>query len=127
MVLRTSGLYETEPIGFVEQDWFLNQVAEVETTLPPTRLLLKVQEAENLLGRERSFRNGPRNIDIDILLYGDQIIRSPELELPHPRYRDRRFVLEPLAELRPDLRDPENGMAIGEMLERVKQQAVCER
>ena len=120
---RASNAYETEPIGLREQAWFLNLVAEFETTLFPKQLLRRTSRIENELGRRRSVRNGPRTIDIDILLYGNSVVKTEELEIPHPRYRERRFVLAPLAELRPDLRDPVTGVTVTELLAGVRGQA----
>jgi 2-amino-4-hydroxy-6-hydroxymethyldihydropteridine diphosphokinase len=116
---RVSGIYETEPVGLREQRWFLNQVAEFETELHPLQLLRRTRLVEARLGRRRLVVNGPRTIDIDILLHGNAIVRKPELEVPHPRYRERRFVLEPLAELNATLRDPETHQTVAEMLDAV--------
>ncbi|MDI3316650.1 MAG: 2-amino-4-hydroxy-6-hydroxymethyldihydropteridine diphosphokinase [Bacillota bacterium] len=103
-VRRVAGLWETEPLGFREQPWFLNTVAEVETGLPPEELLARALAVEARLGRVRGLRWGPRTIDID-LLWLDGVERSgAELTLPHPRMQERAFVLAPLAELEPDLR-----------------------
>lgn len=113
---RTSSVYETEPIGFRDQDWFLNCVAEFETDLFPRRLLHRMQKVELGMGRVRSVKNGPRIIDIDILLYGSVVMRTGELEIPHPRYRERRFTLAPLAELNPSMRDPVTGQTMAELL-----------
>ena len=113
---RVSSLYETEPIGFREQGWFLNCAAEFETELFPKQLLLRMQKVELDMGRVRSVKNGPRNIDIDILLFGSAVVKTGELEIPHPRYRERRFTLAPLAELNPSLRDPVTGQTMAEML-----------
>ncbi len=113
---RVSGIYETEPVGLREQRWFLNQVAEFETELHPLQLLRRTRRVETRLGRKRDLVNGPRTIDIDILLYGDAIVQTPELKVPHPRYRERRFVLEPLAELNASLKDPQTGRTVAEML-----------
>jgi 2-amino-4-hydroxy-6-hydroxymethyldihydropteridine diphosphokinase len=115
-LLRVSRLYETEPIGLREQPWFLNLVAEFETELFPKQLLHRIQKVEMRLGRKRAVENGPRTIDIDILLYGDSVVKTEELEIPHPRYRERRFTLAPLAELNPGLRDPATGETMAEML-----------
>ena len=115
-LLRVSSLYETEPIGLREQRWFLNLVAEFETELFPKQLLHRMQKIEMRLGRKRTVENGPRMIDIDILLYGNLAIKTEELEIPHPRYRERRFTLAPLAELNPGLRDPATGETMAEML-----------
>jgi 2-amino-4-hydroxy-6-hydroxymethyldihydropteridine diphosphokinase len=115
-LLRVSSLYETEPIGLREQRWFLNLVAEFETNLFPKQLLHRIQKIENELGRKRTVRNGPRTIDVDILLYGNFVVSAKELGIPHPRYRERRFTLAPLAELNPGLRDPVTGKTVAEML-----------
>jgi 2-amino-4-hydroxy-6-hydroxymethyldihydropteridine diphosphokinase len=120
---RVSSLYETEPIGLREQGWFLNLVAEFETGLFPKQLLRRANRIENELGRRRTVRNGPRTIDIDILLYGNSVVKTEELEIPHARFRERRFVLAPLAELKPDLRDPVTGMTVSELLGALRGQA----
>lgn len=121
---RASGLYETEPVGLREQRWFLNQVAEFETELFPLQLLSRINRLEKALGRRRTVVNGPRTIDIDILLYGNAVVKTAELTIPHPRYRERRFVLEPLAELNPTLRDPETSQTIAAMRDAVRGQVV---
>lgn len=115
-LLRLSSLYETEPIGLREQRWFLNQVAEFSTTLFPMQLLRRVHRVERELGRVRTVLNGPRTIDIDILLYGNVVMKAKTLEIPHPRYRERRFTLAPLAELDPSMRDPVTRQTMAEML-----------
>jgi len=121
---RVSSLYETEPIGFREQAWFLNLVAEFETELSPEQLLKRMQTIEAGMGRLRPIRNGPRTIDIDILLYGSIVKKTEALEIPHPRYRERRFTLAPLAELNPELRDPVTGQTMAEMLAALAGQTV---
>ncbi len=113
-LLRVSSVYETEPVGFREQPWFLNQVAEFESDLAPRELLNRAKAVEKELGRVPTFVNGPRNIDIDLLLCGDAVVQSEDLVVPHPRYRERRFVLDPLLELNPDLRDPVTGLRIAD-------------
>ena len=123
-LLRASAIYETEPRDFTDQAWFLNQVIEVESSLFPKQLLARTQKIERALGRVPTHPKGPRTIDIDILLYGDTILSTPGLEIPHERLADRRFVLEPLAELAPDLRHPRTGATVIEMLARVKNQKV---
>jgi 2-amino-4-hydroxy-6-hydroxymethyldihydropteridine diphosphokinase len=120
---RTSSLYETEPVGLRGQSWFLNLVAEFESDLFPRQLLRRCQRVELALGRKRMMANGPRTIDIDILLFGNSVIRMGDLELPHPRFRERRFVLAPLAELNPGLRDPVTGRSVAEMLHDLRGQA----
>jgi 2-amino-4-hydroxy-6-hydroxymethyldihydropteridine diphosphokinase len=111
-------------MGLTDQPWFLNQVAEFETSLSPLQLLDRIHAIEAELGRMRTVVNGPRTVDIDIILYGNTILRSAELEIPHPRYRERRFVLEPLAELSAELRDPATGESVGALLHGVRAQSV---
>jgi len=123
-VLRTSAVYETEPRDVPDQPWFLNQIVEIETSLFPRQLLSRLQKIELSLGRVRNQWKGPRTIDIDILFYGDAIVSIPELEIPHPRVTDRRFVLEPLAELAPELRHPRTRQSVREMLASVINQKV---
>lgn len=113
---RVSSLYETEPVGLRDQRWFLNLAAEFETDLFPRQLLHRIHRIERQLGRRRIVVNGPRTIDIDILLYGNAVVNTEELEIPHPRYRERRFTLAPLAELQPDLRDPVTGKSVKDLL-----------
>ena len=107
---RLSAIVETEPWGLEEQPPFLNAVAELDTELPPRALLDVLLEVERQLGRERvGPRWGPRTIDLDLLVYGDQTIDEPGLVVPHPYLKERRFVLEPLAELAPGLEIPGSG------------------
>jgi 2-amino-4-hydroxy-6-hydroxymethyldihydropteridine diphosphokinase len=109
-VVGVSSVRETEPVGMLEQPDFLNQAAALETTLSARELLDALLAVERSLGRERrGARFGPRNIDLDLLLYGDAIIDEPGLVVPHPRLHERRFALEPLAELDPLLEVPERG------------------
>jgi len=121
---RTSSLYETEPIGFKDQAWFLNLVGEFETELFPRQLLHRAQHVEREMGRRRIVPNGPRNIDIDVLLYGNAVVKAEELEIPHPRYRERRFTLAPLAELVPEMRDPVTRESMRDLLRALQGQAV---
>ena len=100
---RLASLYETAPWGNLEQEWFLNTVAEIQTSLSPLELLQVLQEIEQVLGRTRTVKWGPRTLDLDILLYGDEKIDLPDLQIPHPRLTERAFVLVPLAELRPEM------------------------
>ena len=109
-VIEVSKVRETDPVGLVDQPRFLNAVARVETDLPPRELLDRMLAAERELGRRRNgARFGPRTIDLDLLLYGDEEIREPGLIVPHPRLAERRFVLEPLHELDPGLVVPGRG------------------
>jgi len=105
-IIRVSSLYETAPIERTDQDWFINCVVAVRTSLSPQELLRACQEVEQFLGRKRTVRFGPRTIDMDILFYGDRIIQEPGLTIPHPRAHERRFVLEPLAEIAPETEHP---------------------
>jgi 2-amino-4-hydroxy-6-hydroxymethyldihydropteridine diphosphokinase len=107
-LVAVSTLRETEPVGYLDQPSFLNGAARVETELPARELLKRLLAIESRLGRVRGEgpRFGPRTIDLDLLVYGDQTIDEPGLTVPHPRLAERRFVLEPLAELAPDLEIP---------------------
>ena len=115
-ILRTSPVYETEPVDYADQRWFLNMVVEAETSLFPLQLLAQTQKVERVLGRVRTVPKGPRVIDIDILLYGTAVVRTAKLEIPHPRMAERRFVLVPLHDLAPDLRHPVTRATVAEML-----------
>jgi len=117
-VTRTSRRYETAPVGFQQQPRFLNQVVELETALAPLDLVRALKRIEDRMGRTGTFRNGPRLIDIDILLYDDVVLNTPELNLPHPRLAHRAFVLRPLAELT----DHVQATPIVELLKRVHDQ-----
>lgn len=116
-IIRTSSLYETEPQDVRDQPWFLNMVIEVETALFPKQLLACIHKIEHELGRKRTTAKGPRTIDIDILLYGNFVVETAQLNIPHPRMAARRFVLEPLHEIAPGLRHPIMKKTVGEMLE----------
>lgn len=117
-ILRISSVYRSEPVGYVEQPDFWNLVVEARTSLEPEALLRDVHRIEDELGRTRPFPNAPRVIDIDVLLYDDVVVETPELTIPHPRMLERAFVLRPLAELAPGLRDPRSGERIAERLGR---------
>jgi len=123
-LLRASGIYETEPLGLRDQRWFLNIAAEFDCELFPRQLLQRTQRTERQYGRLRTLPNGPRTLDIDILLYGNSVVKSEALEIPHPRFRERRFVLAPLVELNPDLRDPVTGKTVAAMLAGLQGQTV---
>jgi 2-amino-4-hydroxy-6-hydroxymethyldihydropteridine diphosphokinase len=122
-VLRVSPIWETAPRDVLDQPWFLNQVIEVESDLFPRQLFRRIQRIEREMGRQKRTPKGPRLIDIDILLFGNAVVESPDLEIPHPRMTERRFVLAPLAELAPDLRHPVLKSTIRELLAEVAGQA----
>lgn len=115
-LLRVASLYETAPWGNTDQDWYLNTVAEIDTTFSPRELLSTLLSIENNLGRTREEKWGPRTMDLDLLLYGSKVINNPHLRVPHPRMTERAFVLVPLAELCPDLVLP-NGLGVKELAE----------
>lgn len=123
-VRRISPVYETEPQDVRSQPWFLNLVVEAETSLLPMQLLSRIRKIERHLGRKRLVAKGPRTIDIDILLYGNSVIDAAELVIPHLRLAERRFVLEPMAALVPDLRHPVLRRTMREMLAGTLEQAV---
>ncbi len=118
-VLRRSSLYRTEPVGFAEQDWFVNAVAEIRTALAPHELLKALHEVEDGMGRVRGPKWGPRVIDLDILLYGQEVIQGEGLVIPHPLLHKRRFVLEPLCELASYSIHPAFGVSIRGLMDRL--------
>jgi 2-amino-4-hydroxy-6-hydroxymethyldihydropteridine diphosphokinase len=110
-----SSLYRTPPVGKLDQPDFINAVARLETRLPPERLLQALLDIESRHARVRGERNGPRTLDLDLLLYAEREIRSPDLTVPHPRMHERAFVLVPLAEIAPGLHIPGRG-SVAELL-----------
>jgi 2-amino-4-hydroxy-6-hydroxymethyldihydropteridine diphosphokinase len=105
-VLRRSSIYETEPVDFLAQPWFLNCVVEAEASVAPRKLLEELQGIEDKLGSRKLVRRGPRIIDLDALFYGSEIIHEAGMEIPHPRLAERRFVLIPLVQIAPDVCHP---------------------
>lgn len=118
-ITRVSSLYQSEPWGFKDQDDFVNQVVEIETELDAFTLLHRLQAIEIDMGRQRAAKWGPRNIDLDILLYGDEVLQSKELQVPHAHMRERLFVLIPLQEINPEIVFPDDGTSLREVLVRV--------
>ncbi len=108
---RYSSLYESEPVGYPDQPWFLNQVCVGRTALPPLRLLFALKEIEEEMGRVPGPRFGPRLIDLDLLFYSDWVLKSHWLTVPHPRLAERSFVVLPLVEIMPDGVHPETGVS----------------
>ena len=118
-IIAKSSIYETDPVGYANQGKFLNMVIEIHTTLDPKELLNQLQGIEDKMGRTRETKNGPRIIDLDILLYEDQIIKSEGLEIPHPRMTERKFVLQPLNEIASNVRYPLTGETIAQIYKKL--------
>jgi len=120
-LLAKSSFFKTKPLGYTSQDWFINAVIKIETELKPLQLLRALKGIESQLGREETFRWGPRTIDLDILFFNEREIRTQELQIPHPLLHERQFVLIPLAEIDRGLIHPVLKKSIGELLDDMKE------
>lgn len=121
-VIAQSRLYSTAPVGYANQPRFVNAVVAIDTHLTPRALLVSLLEIEHEFGRDRTnaIPNGPRTLDLDVLLYGDSNVSEPGLEIPHPRLPEREFVLVPLSEIAPEVRDPRSGAKVKELLQKLQ-------
>lgn len=126
-LLAQSSLYRTQPLGYLEQDWFVNGVIKIETNLTPFELFNMLKEIEFKMGRKKTFPGGPRVIDLDLLFYDDQIIQTVELQIPHPRLIGRQFVLIPLMDIDPFLVHPILRKTVKELLSEIKVDQGVER
>lgn len=126
-VLRCSSFYRTEPVGFLDQEWFINAVIEIRTSFTAQELMLELQAIEMRMGRQKSVKWGPRIIDLDILLYGQEVIQTDFLTVPHPELHKRRFVLEPLYEIAPYAIHPAFGVSVAGLMERLADKSKVER
>jgi 2-amino-4-hydroxy-6-hydroxymethyldihydropteridine diphosphokinase len=126
-VTRVSAFYETEPVDYLEQGWFLNCVVEGETEVTAEELLRSLREIETRMGSKKLVAKGPRLIDMDILLYGQETIELPDLQVPHPQMHLRRFVLVPLTEIAAEVRHPTLKRAARELLEETKDRSAVRR
>jgi dihydroneopterin aldolase / 2-amino-4-hydroxy-6-hydroxymethyldihydropteridine diphosphokinase len=120
VVVRRSPLYRTEPVGYEDQEWFLNCVAEAETGLQPKELIDFLTSVEDRLKRVRTVKNGPRTIDLDILFYDDRIVDRGDLVIPHPRLHERLFVLKPMSDLDPNFVHPVLKKTVKQLMDGLK-------
>jgi 2-amino-4-hydroxy-6-hydroxymethyldihydropteridine diphosphokinase len=126
-VTRVSAFYETEPVDYLEQAWFVNCVVEGKTEVPALEVLRELREIELRMGSKKLVAKGPRKLDMDILLYGAETIDTAELQVPHPRMHLRKFVLVPLVEIAPGVRHPKLGMTATQLLDRAEDQSQVRR
>ncbi len=126
-IKKESSIYETKPLGFQQQDNFYNQVLKATTEISFTELLYFVKYIEETMGRKVTFKHGPRIIDIDILLYNDEIIKTNDLIIPHPELQKRDFVLIPLLEIEPQLQDPISKKSIRELIDDLKERYIISK
>jgi len=121
VLVKSSSFYRTSPVDYKDQDWFVNLVVKIKTALKPLDLLDKIQDIQKTIGRKDSIlRFGPRVIDLDIIFYDDQVIRTDILEIPHPRMHRRRFVLKPICDIEPSMMHPVLGKDMQTLLSRLK-------
>jgi 2-amino-4-hydroxy-6-hydroxymethyldihydropteridine diphosphokinase len=126
-VKAVSSFYETEPVDFVDQAWFLNCAVALESVVSPERMMAELLRLEQKMGRERIQKKGPRTIDIDILMFGERIVDSPDLKIPHPAMQSRRFVLAPLAEIAPEAKHPVMKRTVRELLAELPERQVVRK
>ncbi|OGP73412.1 MAG: 2-amino-4-hydroxy-6-hydroxymethyldihydropteridine diphosphokinase [Deltaproteobacteria bacterium RBG_16_49_23] len=126
-LLSRSSLFKTRPIGYTAQDWFVNGVIKLESDLEPHDLFRALKDVESRLGRAETFRWGPREIDLDILLYDDRIIQTENLQIPHPHMHERQFVLIPLVEIEPELIHPVLKKSVQNLLKEAKEDQGVEK
>ena len=123
-ITKCSSIYESEPVGYINQNWFLNAVLKAEAEIDPVELLTIVKKIEDKMGRKQALRWGPRVIDIDILAYGEKVITSENLTIPHPEMHNRRFVLIPLAEIDPSFIHPQKKFSVEKMMRQCPENTV---
>jgi len=126
-LLAESSLFKTKPIGYTSQEWFVNGVIKIETEMEPLELLQMLKTIELQLGRKRTFRWGPRSIDLDILFFDNEEVRTKELQIPHPRLHERQFVLIPLVEIDRHLVHPTLKKTVGNLLEELEEDQGVEK